>query len=317
MIKGAAIPVAGFEADRITEDIAFAVESGLTQLRFGVNWAEMQPKAGIVVGDWVERYRFAAETCTGLGIEPWFMLLPQQFPKWFENEGGFLDERAAGRFWPRWVEAVTDTLGDVAAGWIPIEAPFALAERIVPNDPRRHGDVVNTLTVAWRDAWRILRGGQPVATSIDVKVIRPKDETIQEAELSRREDQLRWRVWLQGLRDGTISIPGRADRELADFAGSCDIMGVRARSETETILYRAAEMAPDRPIALTFKPEGKNDVERTRSVEAMSVELARSAEELPMASVTITPFRDAGGATDGIVTVDRELKDSGHAFLLT
>ena len=316
MIKGAAVPAAGFEADRITEDIAFAAECGLKQLRFGLNWSAMQPKAGTVDGDWVERYRFAAETSTSVGIEPWFMLLPQQFPKWFENEGGFLDERAAGRFWPRWVEAVTDSLGDLAAGWIPIEAPFALAERIVPNEPRKHGEVVSTLVVAWRDAWRILRGGQPVATSIDVKMVRPKDETIQQAELSRREDQLRWRVWLQGLRDGTISIPGRADRELADFAGSCDIVGVRARGETETILYRTAEMAPDRPIALTFKPEGATDVERTRSMEAMRLELDRSAEELSISSVTVTPFRDAGGATDGIVTRDRELKDSGHAFLL-
>jgi Glycosyl hydrolase family 1 len=315
VIKGAAIPAAGFEADRIAEDIAFAAESGLKQLRFGIDWAAMQPRAGLVDGDWVECYRSTAEQCTAAGIEPWFMLLPQQFPKWFDNEGGFLDERAAGRFWPRWVESVTDALGDVAAGWVPIEAPFALAERIVPKDPRRHGEVVNTLIVAWRDAWRILRGGQPVATSIDVRVVRPIDETIQQAELARREDQLRWRVWLQGLRDGTISIPGRADRELADFAGSCDIVGIRARNETETILYRAAEMKPDRPLALTFKPEGANDIERTRSIEAMRSELARSAEELPIVSVTITPFRDAGGATDGIVTRERELKDSGHAFL--
>src|SRR4029450_12716552 len=99
-------------------------------------------------------------------------------------------------------------------GGPPPTTPPPAPTRWVPAAPRRHGEVLDTLVVAWRDAWRLLRGGPPVETAIGVKTVRPADETIQAAEAARRQDHLRWHLWLQALRDGTISIPGRADREL-------------------------------------------------------------------------------------------------------
>lgn len=301
---------------RFADDVALAASLGFDSVRLDVPWAAAQPKAAAVDGDVIERVRAAAEAARDAGLAPWLRLLQADVPRWFDNEGGFTDSRTAGHWWPRWVDVAADAVGDLAAGWLPIEAPFAMANRLVPAEPRRHGELVDTLLVAWRDSWRILRGGPPVATSIDVAVARPVIESREDEENAARVDQLRWGTWLGALREGTISIPGRADRELPDLAGACDILGIATRSDVETALYRAAEQGPARPMALTFRPLGATDGERAGAIETMWRGVRRSAEELQLRSVTITPFADRSPGGDGIVTRDREPKDSAHAFVL-
>ncbi|MFT3852629.1 MAG: family 1 glycosylhydrolase [Ilumatobacteraceae bacterium] len=303
------------QATRWRDDLALAAQIGLTAIRVDVPWARTQPRAGALDGDVVETVLDVALAARDLGLAPWLRLLQPQIPAWFDDEGGFTDARNAGRWWPRWVDACADVFGDQAAGWVPFETPFAMARRIVPDDPRRHGGLVDTLVVAWRDAWRILRGGPPVMTSLDVAVVRPADDTAEAAQAANRIDQLRWGVWLDGLREGTFTVPGRAERELADLAGACDVVGLAIRDDAETVLYRAAEQGPERPLAVTFRPLGDTDAERSRSVQSMWRGTRRAAEELAITSVTITPFVDHPPVGDGIVTAAGELKDSGQSFV--
>ena len=71
-------------------------------------------------------------------------------------------------------------------------------------------------------------------------------------------------------------------------------------------------------MAVTFRPMGDSDGQRAQSVNAMWRDVRRCADELAVASVTITPFTDALDAPTerpGIATERRELKDSGQAFL--
>jgi hypothetical protein len=269
----------------------------------------------VLDGDVVETVLDVALAARDLGLAPWLRLLQPQIPTWFDDEGGFTDQRNAGRWFPRWVESCADVFGDVAAGWVPIEAPSAMAGRLERDDSRRHGALVDTLVVAWRDAWRILHGGPPVATSLDVAVVRPVDDTAEAARAANRIDQLRWGVWLDGLREGRFTVPGRAERELPDLAGACDVVGLAIRDDAETVLYRAAEQGPERPLALTFRPLGETDAERSRSVESMWRSTRRAAEELAVATVTITPFVDHPPVGDGILTAAGELKDSGQSFV--
>ena len=300
----------------MTDDLAVAASIGLDSVRIDVPWALAQPRAGVLDGDVVEAVLSACVGAADAGLRPWLRLLQPAVPVWFDDEGGFADARNTGRFWPRWVESCADVFGDVVSGWVPIEAPFAMARRLIPDDPRRHGELVETLVVAWRDAWRILRGGPPVMTSLDVAVVRaPEEATPEQLAETNRIDQLRWGVWLDGLRDGRIDIPGRALRELADLDGACDIVGLAIREDAETVLYRAAEQGPERPLALTFRPTGSTDVERSRSIEAMWRSTRRAAEELSVTSVTITPFVDHPPVDDGIVTTAGELKSSGESFI--
>lgn len=302
------------QGSRLADDLAFAAELGLSEVRLDIPWVTAQPRPGAINGDVFEQAHSAATLARGLGLKPWFRLLQPAIPNWFDNDGGFTDDRTAGHWWPRWVEEVAEQLGEVAAGWVPFEAPYALANRLIPNDLRRHGELMNTLSVAWRDAWRILRVGPPVATSLDVAVERPTDASEEAVQEAHRRDQLRWGLWLEGLRDGVVRIPGRADKELADLEGACSIVGLAIRGDVEAGLHRAGEQGPERPMAVTFRPIGDTDGQRAQSVTAMWRDVRRCAGELDIASVTITPFTDAPDRP-GIATDRRELKDSGQAFL--
>ncbi|MEY4172985.1 MAG: hypothetical protein RI900_150 [Actinomycetota bacterium] len=301
-------------SDRLLDDVALAAEHGFGGVRLDVPWALAQPRAGTFDGDVFERLRMAATSAAAAGLPTWFRLLQPAIPHWFDDEGGFTDDRAAGVWWPRWVELVADRLGDVAAGWVPFEAPFGMCERLCPDDPRRHGEITHTVVVAWRDAWRVLHGSTPVACSLDVAVERPADESPRARAEANRRDQLRWGLWLQGLTDGVVRIPGRAERPLAELAGSVDVIGLALRRDVETCLYRAAEYGLGLPMAVTHVAEGATDAERSHRITAMWREVHRAAEQLPVQAVWAMPFVDGQGSP-GLVTTDRELKDSGHAFL--
>lgn len=302
---------------RLADDLAFATELGLQHVRLDVPWAAAQPKPGGFDGDVFEQLHSAAAEARGMGIATWFRLLQPEVPKWFDNDGGFTDDRTAGHWWPRWVELVAERLGDVAAGWVPFEAPYAMSMRLVPDDPRRHGELMHTLVVAWRDAWRVLRVGPPVATSLDVAVERPTAPSPEAEREAHRRDQLRWGLWLDGLTDGMVRIPGRADRQLPDLAGACSIVGLAARTGVEAALQRAAEQGPERPLALTYRPTGDTDAVRAQAVTAMWRDVREAASEVEVQSVTITPFTDDPLHPDrpGIATATRVLKDSGDSFV--
>ena len=276
----------------LVDDLEIATGLGLGHVRLTVPWSVAQPKPATLDGGVVEQVRGAAQTVRSSGGQLWLCLLSPDVPRWFENEGGFTDASTARHWWPRWVEAIADAVGDDVDGWVPFEAPFAMANRLIPGDPRRHGELVDTLLVAWRDAWRLLQGPVPVATSLDVRtVVIPRDDVVA-AEAARREEHLRWHTWLRALRDGTVTIPGRADRELADMAGACDHLGIAvsggAGVDLEPLLHRVAEQGPDRPLALTFRPVGPDPDARAEAVDAVLRRATELAASLPLVRVTVT-----------------------------
>jgi hypothetical protein len=291
--RGVVIPATNLDRVRIHEDIAQFAELGAKYVRLGIDWSWVQPTPGAINGDAIEFYLGLTQTAAGHGLPVQFMLLERQVPKWFENEGGFADQKWALHWWPRWV-----------------------ANGLVRDDPRRHGEVLETLLYAWRDAWRILRGGPPVSTSFGLEVVRPVDQTIPAEHAAKRLDQIRWRLWLQALRDGIVSIPGRAEREIADLAGACDVIGLVLRHDRDTLalLHRAAEQAPDRPLSATLLlPEGA-DADREPAVQRYLHQAGEAASGMPLESIAVSPAFDTDTSIRGILTRDRELKDSGRAY---
>lgn len=302
------------DGEPLVDDLAFCADVGIRLVRLDVPWRSAQPRAGRIDESVFERLHEHASDARRLGLQPWFRLLQVEVPLWFDDDGGFTDTATAARWWPRWVEEVALRLGDVAAGWIPFEAPYAMARRLVPADPRRHGELMDSLVVAWRNAWRILRGGPPVATSLDVATERPTDESPESRAAAQRRDQLRWGLWLDGLAHGRVRIPGRADRDLPDLEGACDVLGLAVRSDVARHLHRAQDQGPDRPMAVTFRPEGATDAERATSIASMWHDVDDARRDLRVQSVTITPLLDRDGSP-GIATERRQVKDSGAAFL--
>lgn len=318
--RGVVVPADLVDRDRLEEDLALLAQLGVDEVRIGLDWPWLQPRAGDLHGGAVERYLGALRAGRELGLTVHLGLLERSVPAWFDDEGGFGDDRFALHHWPWWVEACAEAFGDLAGGWVPIEHPLGLANSLVRDDPRKHGEVLDTLVTAWRDAWRILRGGPPVVTAFGVEVVRAVDQTVQAAAAARRIDQLRWRLWFRALHDGIVTIPGRADREVADLAGSCDVVGIVVRHPADALglLHRTAEMAPERPLAVTLLLPDGLDRDRDPAMERYLAETDEAAAGLDLASVAINPAFDptaAGQPARGIITRDRELKDSGRRFL--
>lgn len=295
------------------DDLRLMAEGGLTKVRIGLPWERAQPRPGAIDGSVIERWRQRAIAAHELGLAVWCTLSSPDEPRWFENEGGFSDARLAARAWPRWVEQAAEQVGDLADGWIPLDTPFAAARRIEPDDPRRHGEVTWHLVIAWRDAWRILRGPAPVATNLDVRTVRPIDQTVQAADSARREDQLRWGLWMRGLHDGIVSIPGRADRELDDLQGACDVLGIALRDDVEPSLHRAAESGPDRPLAVTIGLRGDGDQQRAEQLSVLLSQAGRAASELALGSISVVPW-NGDPEHPGLATSDRRLTPAGRIW---
>src|SRR5690606_23688912 len=169
-------------------------------------------------------------------------LLDVTLPGWFaDDEGGLVDDRARGYYWPRHVDRVGELLGDLVAGWIPIEDPLGLARDGWLTGTRPPGrrapdqfsDALRAVHLANLDAERLLRSGDaPVATSFAlapafaaVRSREPDERAAAERE-ARRLDRLAFDPWVELLRDGRLALPGRAPEELPAAAGAFDLVGV-------------------------------------------------------------------------------------------
>lgn len=299
------------------DDLSTLASLGVTEFRLGFDWARLEPRPGDLDGQWVEWYRDVIAAASSQGVGVWASLLERTVPAWFDDEGSFRDVKSAGRYWPRFVERVADEFGDRVTGWFPIDDPIGFAARTEPDDARKHGEIVDTLVVAWRDAWRILRGGPPVATSLTVRHVRPDSASPIANELALRESHLRFTTFLRGLRDGTLVIPGRADRDVADLAGAVDVIGIKMRSDlgedatiddaslrrwqerSQTSIHRVAEEGPDRPISIVQRVNRRSMTENARDAEVLTEAFIRSIDSSLDDGIDIaTVFVEPGIASD-------------------
>ncbi len=324
----------GFDL-RFREDLALFAELGVTEVRLAVDWARLQPSQGVNDSDWREWYQDVLVAAAGHGIGVWLSLLEAPLPRWFDDEGGFGDAKAAGRWWPRWVETCTELFGDQPglAGWFPIHDPIGVAANGVEDGSPRHLDSLANVLVAWRDAWRILKGGPPVASSLGLRIVRAADESVPAKQIARREDHLRWTLWLRALRDGTVSIPTRSDRALDDLAGSLDVLGFALGTDATgidrvtdatigpwedragTLLRRVAEDGPNRPISVTYRARLTDDDQRGVVAGAFGRALAGAqVDGIPLQHVFWSPAIDGPNDTTGPISIDRDVKGSAEAW---
>ena len=149
--------------------------------------------------------------------------------------------------------------------------------------------LVDTLLVAWRDAWRILHGPRPIATSLDVRTVAiPRDDP-EAAEWARRRTPPLAHVAARSPRRHHHH-PWRADRELADLAGSCDLLGIATSdgADLEALLHRTADQGPDRPLTVTFRPPGTDLEAHAEAVHEARTLLTGLTSSLPLTRLTVT-----------------------------
>ena len=140
----------GFHS-RWPDDLAALQDVGITDVRITLDWARLQPKPGVIDGDWAERFEQIVRAADAIGVRPWACLHDGSIPRWFDNDGGFDNDANFTTWWPRWVERAAGRFGDLVVGWVPFDCIPAGA----PDQP-------------WIDTWGILAGGPPVVAAVDL-----------------------------------------------------------------------------------------------------------------------------------------------------
>ena len=226
---------------RYAEDFAQFAALGLTHHRLSLDWARLEPRAGEHDPAAVEHYREVLGAGRDAGLSIWACLHHFTLPGWFsEDEGGFLDRRARTYFWARHVDWVAETFGDLVHGWKPVNEPVAYAAGgwLLGATPPGRSDVtafaeaLEATMLANHEAWRLLRSGdQPTCTIFNLSPVHAAWPSGDERERAPAEanarlfDDVIWASWTRAMRDGVLSVPGRAEREVEDMAGSFDLIG--------------------------------------------------------------------------------------------
>jgi beta-glucosidase len=281
---------------RFREDFALLASLGLTHHRLSLEWARLEPRQGHHDSEAIEHSREVLTAARDAGLETWVCLHHFSLPGWFADDlGGFTNDRARGYQWPKHVDFVAETFGDLVTGWKPINEPLAFAAggflsgSMPPGqaDVEQFADALRSTHLANIEAWRLLRSGdQPVATVMNLSPITSAPssdvpEVIDRAR-SRRDtiDEIVWGSWISLIRDGLWSSPFGAIEEIPDAAGAFDLIGFSyyaANSVDEHgALHRFPADGPKGPLGDTRFPDGLREV------------IDRLAHELPDRALLIS-----------------------------
>jgi len=278
----------GFGVDFRT-DLQLFADNGVRSLRWTLDWSRLEPSEGRWDPDAVNHVNDVLRAAQDVGIAIWAVLHDGPLPGWFaEDQHGFDDDMALRKTWPRHVDKVADTFGDLVSAWVPILDPYTralegnLTATRPPNrhDPEKFLETLRSLHLASADAWRLLRSGEPpVVCCIDTCPVEPAvtsrepDEREVARDRATSVDRYRFGSWMRELNDGVVSIPGLAEIELDGMAGGYDIVGFTYRGAQS--LYADGSISPyplDAPVA----SDG-----RSPWTEGLGLTVRRLHEELP------------------------------------
>ncbi|GAA4265997.1 family 1 glycosylhydrolase [Frondihabitans peucedani] len=96
---------------RWREDMDLVADSGLTDYRFGIEWARIEPADGFISLAEVDHYRRMVAGAFERGLRPMPTLFHFTVPAWFAASGGWHRDDAVPRFL-RYVEAILPVLSD-------------------------------------------------------------------------------------------------------------------------------------------------------------------------------------------------------------
>ncbi|HKY16416.1 MAG TPA: family 1 glycosylhydrolase [Microthrixaceae bacterium] len=293
-------------ATRYAEDFALLAEHGLTHHRLSLEWARLEPREGRHDRAEVERYREMLLSARDAGLSTWVCLHHFTLPGWFSDDlGGFGDERGLTYYWPRHVEWVAETFGDLIDGWKPINEPVAyaalghLSGTLPPGrtDLSGFAETLRDVQLANLDAWRRLRGGgAPVATVMSLTpLVSRATGSEPEARDKAREwttliDQVVWGSWIRMLRDGVLDVPMVPPVEVPDAAGAFDLIGFSYYFASAVDEHGSFQ---PHPLDLEVGPQGY-----VRWPGGITTVLERLADELPGRPLLVSEAGVGTGVTE-------------------
>ncbi len=314
-------------ATRFRDDFALLSSLGLRHHRLSLEWARLEPTEGNHDEAEIERYRELLIAARESGIDPWVCMHHFTLPGWFsEDMGGFVDDRGLGYFWPRHVDWVAETFGDLVTGWMPVNEPLAYAAAgwlLGTNPPGRSDlegfvDALRAAHLANIAAWRLLRGGdQPVATIMNLSPVTARavaDENGPPAEDARQRasewaeliDRVFWSSWISLVQRGVYDDPFGAAIEVPDAEGAFDLIGFSYYSAVA--VDQSGAMGP-------HPPDGpKGPLGDVRYPQGLRECIDRLADQLPdrrllISEVGLGTFPDDPGADEQRCEYMREVLD--------
>jgi beta-glucosidase len=130
-------------------DFDLAQGLGLNALRLSVEWSRIEPQENHFHAPALARYREFLEGLLRRGIQPMVTLHHFTHPRWFEQQGGFLNAKAPLQF-ERFTRQVVGALGDLCQQWVTFNEPNVYATRGYATGefpPGHRGEVVNAMRV--------------------------------------------------------------------------------------------------------------------------------------------------------------------------
>ena len=202
-------------ADSWAEDLEQLRSLGATTAVVTMEWAELEPSPGRHDPPAVEFRRDLLRTIGELGMTVWACLVDGTLPGWFaDDEGGFGDERARRLIWPRHIDWIGETFGDLVDGWIPQREPlhWALRRHLLGSappggrDPVKAAAAVKSAMLADGEAWRLLQGSAPVAAYHTARQIYHRTDDVKARLQAIGLERLLWHPWLSALTEGKMIV---------------------------------------------------------------------------------------------------------------
>ncbi len=111
--------------NRYKEDLGIAKSMGVNCYRFSIEWSRVEPEEGKWNEAAIDWYVELVKECERLNIMPMVTLHHFTVPKWLADKGGFLWEKAAGRF-AGYTHKIAERLGSRVPFWCTLNEPNSL-----------------------------------------------------------------------------------------------------------------------------------------------------------------------------------------------
>ena len=219
---------------RYGEDFALLAGLGLTHHRLSIEWARLEPEAGVHDREAIAHYRAVLSAARAAGVVPWICLHHFTLPRWFAERGGFLVERNRTELWRRHVDFVAETFGDLAGGWQPVNETNYYAQAAYRgggwppgrNDRDECALASEAIHLATAEAAvRLRETGAPVASIFGLSALVAQDDSAETAQRLERIRNTYWRPGLELFRDGVLRVPRRMPVERPDLVRCFDLIG--------------------------------------------------------------------------------------------
>jgi beta-glucosidase len=255
-------------------DFDLARDMGLNALRLSIEWSRMEPQPGQWNHEALQRYRQMLQGLQQRGIRPIVCLHHFTHPRWFEQQGAFLDPNAVETF-ERFARRVVAELGDLCCHWVTFNEPnvfAALGYVLGEFPPGRTGEiatslrVVNAMAKCHAGAYWAIHELQPeaqVGWAHNYVVFDPAKRSFPpDRWIAKLLSWLFNESFLAVIETGRPPIPfNLANGNLENVKGTCDFVGLNVYSRFHVSLKHRAQLF-GKVFVPEHVPQGDSGVEK-------------------------------------------------------